>query len=167
MDCVKRTKSGAETLLDYCSGALEPARTAELERHIENCPECFRAVEAQRELWETLDRWKAPVVSADFNARLYARIARENETPAWRRWMRRLTQPAVPYALWKPAALAAACAALAVGFLVSTPPVMHAPVPASQMETEHVDIEQVANALEELDLLMPPASPAPANANPM
>ncbi len=167
MDCLKNAGSGAETLLDYCSGALEPARAVELERHIENCPQCFRAVEAQREVWEALGRWKAPVVSADFNARLYARIALENEAPAWRRWLRRLAQPAVPYALWKPAAFAAACAVIAVGFLAQMPADRHAPAPQTRMETDHVDIEQVANALEELDLLMPATPSTPASANPM
>jgi hypothetical protein len=66
-----------------------------------------------------------------------------------------MTEPALPYALWKPAALAAACAVLAVGFLV------HVPQPAKtipQMSTDRVDIEQVANALEELDVLMPSGS---------
>ncbi len=172
MDCLRNAKSGAETLLDYCSGALKPAHVAELERHIENCAECRSAVEAQRALWETLDQWKAPAVSADFNARLYAQIARENEAPQWRRWVRRLTQPAAPYALWKPAAVALACVVLTVGFLVEMPGERHAPHAPSanaQIETEQVDIEQVANALEELDLLTPP-TPSKAtttSANPM
>lgn len=171
MDCLKNSRSGAQILLDYCSGALEPAEAAELERHIANCEDCGRAVEAQRELWETLDMWKAPAVSADFNLRLYARIARENDAPRWRQWIRRLTRPALPYALWKPAAVAAACAVLAVGFLIETPRAAQAPAPSSaQVETQNVDIEQVANALEELDLLMPSTSSAPtspATANPM
>lgn len=174
MECLRSSKSGAEILLDYCSGALEPGQVAEVTRHIENCAECASAVEAQRELWETLDRWKAPAVSADFNQRLYARIARENEAPLWRRWVRRLTQPATPYAWWKPAAVAMACAVLTLGFLVETPHATEAPAPAAnaQIESEHVDIEQVANALEELDLLMPstPSSSTKTpttNANPM
>jgi hypothetical protein len=57
--------------------------------------------------------------------------------------------------LWKPAALAAACAVLVVGFVV------HVPGPAesnAQIESQHVDIEQVANALDELDVLTPPGS---------
>jgi len=163
MDCLKNANSGAEILLDYCSGALDSARAAELERHIENCAECSRVVDAQRQLWSALDTWKTPVVSADFNARLYARIVEEKQAPRWRQWIRRITQPALPYALWKPAALATACAVMAVGFLVDVPRLTHPPAKGTtQVETQHVDIEQVANALEELDLLMP-ASPAPAN----
>jgi anti-sigma factor RsiW len=155
MECLMQSKNGAETLLDYCSGALQPAATAEVTKHMESCGECMRAVAAQREVWETMDRWIAPPVSTEFNTRLYARIARENESSRWRQWIRRVTQPVVPYALWKPAALAAACAVLVVGFMV------HTPQPAetgAQTESQHVDIEQVANALDELDVLSPPGS---------
>jgi anti-sigma factor RsiW len=130
MECLMQARSGAQTLLDYCSGALEPAAAAEVERHSEICETCRRVIDAQREVWHTLGRWSAPAVSQDFNARLYTRIAQEN-------------------------ALAAACAVLAVGFLVHVPrPVDSSP----QMSTDRVDIEQVANALEELDVLMPSGS---------
>ena len=63
--------------------------------------------------------------------------------------------------------MAALCAMLAVGLMLRAP----APVANTgqavqmeatmQMEAPHVDIEQVANALDELDLLMP-ASAAPS-----
>ena len=155
MECLTQSKNGAETLLDYCSGALEPAATAEVTKHIEYCDDCRRAVAAQRDVWETMDRWIAPPVSVEFNTRLYARIARENESPRWRQWIRRVTQPVVPYALWKPAALAAAGAVMVVGLMV------HVPRPAetnAQIESQPVDIEQVANALDELDVLSPPGS---------
>ncbi len=155
MECLMQAKSGAQTLLDYCSGTLASAVAAEVERHAEICQGCKHAIDAQREVWERLDQWTAPAVSQNFNTRLYARIAQENETPRWRQWIRRLMQPALPYALWKPAALAAACAVMAVGFLV------HVPRPAQtnpQMDTGVVDIQQVANALEELDVLMPSGS---------
>lgn len=155
MECLSHFKNGAETLLDYCSGALAPGAAAEVERHVEICIDCRRMVEAQREVWETLGEWSAPAVSPDFNASLYARIANENQSPRWRQWIRRITQPAIPYALWKPAALAAACAVLVVGFVV------HAPQPIEtqpHMDAGRVDIEQVANALEELDVLSPPGS---------
>jgi anti-sigma factor RsiW len=157
MECLKQAKSGAQILLDYCSGALEPAAAAEVERHTETCDGCRQMIEAQREVWETLGQWTAPAVSQNFNARLYARIAQQNETPRWRQWIGRVTRPAVPYALWKPAALATACAVLAVGFLVHVPP-RPAVQTSPQMSADRVDIEQVANALEELDVLMPSGS---------
>jgi anti-sigma factor RsiW len=156
MDCLTHSHNGAQTLLDYCSGALEPAAAAEVTRHVESCDDCRRVVNAQREVWETLGQWTAPAVSEDFNTRLYARIGQENQDPGWRQWIRRMTRPALPCALWKPAALAAGCAVLVVGFLVHEPRVADN---GPQIETQqHVDIEQVANALEELDLLTPSGS---------
>jgi anti-sigma factor RsiW len=161
MSCPLEKKKGEEILLDYCAHTLEPARALEFEKHIESCADCRRAVEAQSEVWQLLGGWKPAPVPADFDARLYARIAREAESPAWRRWLRRILNPAVPVALWKPAVpIAVACAVLAVGFLVRTPDVRQ---PAQQIRVEKVDIEQVERTLEDLDLLTP-ASAGPSHA---
>ena len=156
MSCMMQSKEGAEILMDYCARTLNPARKAEVDRHLENCAECRRVVAAQSELWETLERWTPPAVSENFDARLYARIAREQTEPAWRRWMRRYLQPATPVAFWKPAvSLAAAGAVLAVALAVHTP---QRPEAAPQMHADTVDIEQVAKALDDLDMLTPPNS---------
>lgn len=162
MECLTNTKSGAEILLEYVSGTLEPGKAAEIGRHIENCESCQRVVMAQRELWETLDRWTPPAVSTDFNTRLYARIAEENAAPAWRRWLHRATHPVLPLALWKPAAVAAACAALAVALLVHQPHAAQTSPHSAQMDGRRVDIEQVANTLDEMDVLMPAPSSSSA-----
>jgi anti-sigma factor RsiW len=162
MECLTSTKSGAEILLEYGSGTLKPEVAAEVERHIENCEGCRRLTQAQREVWETLERWTPPAVSSDFNARLYAKIAAENQTPRWRQWLNRVTRPVLPIALWKPAALAVACALVVVGFLALDPHAAQQNVqPGVSAETGRVDIDQVANQLDELDVLMP-ASPAPS-----
>ena len=122
----------AEVLLDYCAGTLEPARAAEFATHIDACGDCRRVVETQRQVWGALDAWTPLEVSPDFDARLYARIAREQAAPQWRRWF------------WKPAVpLALACAVLAVGFLVRTP------------NEDKLDIQQVERTLEDLDMLTP------------
>lgn len=134
----------AEVLLDYCAGTLDPARAAEFSRHLEGCVDCRRLVETQREVWSTLDRWTAAEVSPDFDARLYARIAREQAKPAWTAWFRPLWKPALP--------LAVACAVLAVGFLVRPPrPVDNSP----QVRADKIDIEQVEQTLADLDMLTP------------
>ena len=146
-------KEGAEILIDYCAGTLDPVRKAELERHIESCANCRALVEKQTELWETLDQWRKPAVSPDFNARLYARIAREEEAPGWKNWARRIFEPATPVAFWKPlASLAAAGAVLALALAVYMPQ-PHSTAP--QIHAEQVDIEQVARALDDLDILTP------------
>jgi anti-sigma factor RsiW len=158
MRCIKETKEGAELLLDFCAGSLDRARSSEFERHIATCGECRECVNAQRALWETLDQWKAPAVSADFNERLYSRIA--EEPAGWRKWVPAILRPATPYSIWKPAALATACAVLIAGFLAYAPSAPHPRETAPQADVEKVDLDQVATALEELDMLTPVSAPA-------
>jgi anti-sigma-K factor RskA len=162
-----------DMVVDYCAGVMDAEHLAEFERHIAHCDECARMVEAQRTVWESLDQWgqaDVPEVSPDFDARLYARIAHEQKAPAWRRWLNSLLPPA-PGSVWKPAiSVLAACAVLAIGLRTAgwmDLAMLRGPQPGqntAQMESDHadthVDIEQVANALDELDLLMP-ASPRP------
>jgi anti-sigma factor RsiW len=159
MECVTKMKDGADVLIDYASGALNAGRAAEFEQHIAGCPACRDLVEAQRGLWRTLDAWPAPEVSPQFDARLYARIAQEDALPAWKQWVRRIFQPAVPMATWKPAvSLAAACAILTVALATE---MQHVQLPqqkaqAPQVRVERaVDIEQVADALDDLEILVP------------
>jgi len=141
-------------LIDYCSGALNEAQAREVEQHIAICGECRRTVEAQNELWRALDQFAPPQVSVRFNAGLYARIAEEDCAPLWKRWMRRVFEPAVPVAIWKPAvSLAAVCAVLTFGLMVRIP---NRAENVQQIRAEHaVDIEQVADALDDLELLTP------------
>src|SRR5690349_2935384 len=121
MECIKKMKDGADVLVDYCSGTLNGPRAAEIVKHIADCGDCRQLVEAQRELWRTLDQWAPPEVSQTFDARLYARIEQEESAPVWKKWARRILQPAVPVAVWKPAvSLAAVSAMLAVGLMVET-----------------------------------------------
>src|SRR5579885_207099 len=72
MGCMKQSQEGARVLIEYCAGALDPVQAAEVERHLESCTDCRELAEKRMELWEALDGWKAPQVSADFDARLYA-----------------------------------------------------------------------------------------------
>jgi anti-sigma factor RsiW len=160
MICPKELgKEGAEILVDYCAQTLDPARAVEFERHMEICGDCRRLVQAQSDVWETLDQWTPEPVSADFDARVYARIAQEQAAPAWRQWWWRISRPVSPFAAWKPAvSLAAACAVLAVAFVVHLPGTGGG---ASQIAPEKVDIEQVEKTLDDLDILTPvPQSPA-------
>lgn len=156
--CASQEETGG-IVLDYCAGALDPARAAEFKKHLGNCPGCRALVDAQRDVWETLDQWKPAPVSPDFDARLYARIAQEEAAPGWQKSLRRIFSPAALWSIWKPAVpLAAAGAVLMVGFLVRMPAPDHS---AKQIRAEKVDIEQVERTLEDLDMLTP-VSPAPA-----
>jgi anti-sigma factor RsiW len=156
MNCPTKRNEDAEILLDYCAQTLSPMQTAEFEDHLKQCADCFRLVEAQKEVWGALEAWTPAPVSINFDARLYARIAAEQAAPAWQLWLRRVFQPALPYPLWKSAVpLIAACALLAVGLTVRTPDATHAVQP--QLHADKVDIEQVEQALEDFDILTPPA----------
>ena len=111
MICPMKAKESTEILLDYCAQTLEPVRVVEFEKHLETCADCQRFAVEQRGLWETLDAWTPISVSPDFDARLYARIAREEAAPLWLQWWGRISHPAVPFVAWKPAvSLAAAMA---------------------------------------------------------
>jgi len=155
MNC-PQVSNQREIVLDYCAGALDRDRATEFEQHIEHCGDCREAVSEQRRVWETLDHWIAPAVSGNFDARLYARIANEAAAPAWRRWLRGIIPPVAPFAFWKPAvSLAAACAVLTVGLMVHAPKPAQPAAQAGPAQAAQVDIEQVANALDELDVLAP------------
>jgi anti-sigma factor RsiW len=144
MTCLSANKQGADLLLGYLGGTLDPAQRAEVERHAGQCAECRGLLAVSTRLEE----WAAPPVSSDFDARLYARIAREEAVrPGWiNGWKRFLWRPAVPVA-------AAACAVVALALLVTGPGTQETPTqvrPAISTE-----IEQVDQALEDLELLMP------------
>jgi hypothetical protein len=160
MNCPTKRNEDAEILLDYCAQTLSPLQTAEFELHLKQCADCSRLVEAQQEVWGALEAWTPPPVSINFDARLYARITQEQAAPAWRQWLSRIFQPPLPYPFWKSAIpLTAACALLTVTLYVRTPDA--ATVPQPQLHADKVDIEQVEQALEDFDILTPPAQ-APA-----
>jgi anti-sigma factor RsiW len=163
MICLSENKEGAGILVDYCSGALDPARAAELEGHMVNCEDCRRLVEAQRELWTTLDQWTPPEVSPDFDARLYARIAQEARLPWWKQMLKRVFSPAAPRSLWKPALpLAAACAAMILVLLVRGPQPAGVTEPdgVKQAQNDTINMDTLEETLEDLDLLAPIGEPA-------
>ena len=153
MICPTKTKAGAEILVDYCAHRLDPAQVVEFERHIEACPDCRRSVERQRQVWQTLESWAPAGLSPDFDARLYARIAREQAASRWRQFWLRMFRPAAPLPWWKPGvSLAAAGAVLALGLVIEIPNLGDA---GSQMRSEKVDMDQVENTLDDLDMLTP------------
>ena len=176
MDCIKNNQQGVEILTDYCAGAADPAVAAEISAHIQTCAECKALVDAQHTVWGMLDAWAPVEVSRDFDSRLYARIADDQAGPAWRRWWSRLTQPATPYAWWKPAVSMAIAGAIVSVALLTRLPERTAPVPpaipASQTASAapsagggQVDLQQVEQALDDLDVVTPanqaPSAPVP------
>jgi anti-sigma factor RsiW len=135
MICLNKNEQGAELLTGYLAKTLDAAGMAEVDRHIQDCPDCRGLVS----VWEKLDEFAAPQVTAGFDARLYARIAAEDARRPW--WRRLLWRPAVP--------LVAAGALVGLGLLLA-PGTHDAAKQANQM-----DIEQVAQAVDDMDLLTP------------
>jgi anti-sigma factor RsiW len=156
MICIANRKEGAEILLDYIHGTLDAARKIELDRHVESCAECRRLVDAQRTVYAALEDWSAPEVSADFDQRLYARIAAEKPTfwrsMFWQRWL-----PVTPIVWWKPVVpVALAALALSAIFVVRTSnPTFPASAAQKQMSIGKADLDQVEQALDDMDLLVP------------
>jgi anti-sigma factor RsiW len=156
MNCPTGKNEVAEILLAYCAHKLSPLQTAEFEIHLKQCADCSRLVAAQKHVWSALEVWTPGPVSTNFDARLYARIAKDQTLPAWQLWLRRIFRPPVPYPLWKSAVpLFAVCALLAVGLAVRMPDagsVLH-----PQLRADKIDIEKVEQTLEDFDILTPPA----------
>jgi anti-sigma factor RsiW len=75
MDC----KRDRETLTAYVDGELEGAARAELESHLAGCAACSDAVAAQRRLGAMFAALPEVTPAGDFEARFWARIARERE----------------------------------------------------------------------------------------
>src|SRR5580765_3146315 len=135
MTCLSENEQGAELLTGYLSKALDAARMAELGRHIQECADC----RGLASVWERLDEFAVPEVTPGFDARLYARIAREEaRVLGWRRWLGR------PVA---PLAVAAAVVATVLVF-IRVPG-----TPDAVKQTNTAEIEQVAQAVDDLDLL--------------
>jgi hypothetical protein len=161
MTCLKNNKHGSEILLSYGAGTLDAAQLTTVENHAAECAECRSVLSAQKRLWNALDEMDAPGVSPDFDERLYARIYRE-EAASWKiSWVRWLRGFAPGSFLWNPiswrpvAACAAAAVVLATGLYLEIPK-GH---PSSlQIRPESVSAEQMDVTIEDLEMLMPPAS---------
>jgi anti-sigma factor RsiW len=72
-------------LLAYLDAELGLIERSELEAHLADCATCQAALEAERSLSGSLSSLSAVGAPADFEARFWARIARERDVPAgWR-----------------------------------------------------------------------------------
>ncbi len=145
MKCPMESEENADILLAYCGGRLEPAKAAIFEEHLAVCPACRSFQEAQQAVWNSLDAWEVPPVSADFDRRLYARIEAEGE-PWWRRMGRpMLIRQGLPIA-------AAACLLVMAGIIAEQPKEPAGSIqPVVRVET--VQAEQVERTLDDMELL--------------
>ncbi|MDQ6706974.1 MAG: hypothetical protein M3Z85_13485 [Acidobacteriota bacterium] len=143
----------ADILLAYCARKLDADTAAILERHMAICPECAQLRDGQQTVWNALDSWQAPPVSADFDRRLFERIDAA-DAPWYRRgweYAREAFRPLV----WRPAfPLAAAGVLVVAGFLLdhrSATTVSRPSVPEIRVSVTEAD--QVEKTLEDMEML--------------
>ena len=146
MTCLRENLKGADLLIGYLEGTLSPEERAELDQHASSCPECRGLLAMQAMLDDDVPN-DVPEVSADFDARLYARMQAEQKQ--W--WQRFLWRPAVP--------LAAAAAILTVMLVVNSRAPKQPSDEPKQARVDGFEIEQLEQALDDLDLLMPVKTP--------
>ena len=138
----------AELLLEYAAGGLDAAGREAVERHMEECGQCRDFVAGQRAVGAALDGWEAPPVSADFDRRLYARIAREAS------WRDRLPWPFSPALIRRGLPVAAAAGLVLAAFLVMNRPEPLPPAPPdAAQQVEPLGPDQVETALQDMEML--------------
>lgn len=136
--------NGAEVIVGYVARTLDAEVDSEFRRHLGTCSACREAIAAQEAVWSALDAWQPIPVSADFDRKLFRRVAEQERG----RWWRGLE---LPRWWWRPAMpVAAACALLIGAFVLQYP----APKIAQEAQTQpKLEIEQVEHALDDMDLL--------------
>jgi len=140
MTCLRENLNGADLLIGYLEGTLSASERAELDQHAAECAACRELLAAQSLLDDPV-----PEVSADFDTRLYARI---RQSDARRQWWRRF--------VWRPAVPLAAVAAMAAVLLMVRAPGPDRPSDQPKQATvDRAEIEQLEQALDDLELLMP------------
>ena len=144
MQCPFENGNGAELIVAYGARTLAPAEEAAFENHMSSCARCREMAAAQRVVWSALDEWTPEPISANFDERLYQRIAAEEQGSWWQRLLHAnwSWRPAVP--------VAAACAVMIAVFLIERP--AHTSLTKSQSQPE-VRIEQVQRALDDIEML--------------
>jgi anti-sigma factor RsiW len=143
MECPKNGDSAA-LIIAYTAGTLDAGNAAAFERHLESCANCRQMALEQRVVWSALDELPPVQVSSNFDAKLYKRIAEEQQMAWWLRWFR-AEWP------WRPAMpVAAVCMALIVAFLLKNSGAVVAPPEQTQPKLQ---IEQVERALDDMEML--------------
>src|SRR6516225_11517063 len=138
MKCPSEDREKAELLLAHASQKLDAERAAVLEQHLAQCPACREYAAAQFAVWDALDAWKAPEVSADFDRRLYQRIQQEVS------WWDLLVRPFRPLLVRQGLPLAAAaCLLVGAGYLLQRP----IEVPSTTPPQAEASADQVDHAI--------------------
>ena len=130
-----------------------PVLTPEVEAHVTSCRGCSTVYLEQQALWQQMDAWEAPEVSAGFDRRLFARIGRRVSEPwAMLDWLLRLFHPLQPrFATALACMLIIAAVVVEKGRYAPAPPT---PTPAMAVQSaERDDPQQIQLALDDIQML--------------
>lgn len=146
MTCPYRNEDRIDVLLDYSAGRLDAARTNLLEQHMMECSKCAEFRSGQHRVWQAMDGYMAPPLSADFNRGVWRKIDAAAAEPWYRNLGRVLSE-----GVWKPVfPLAAAVLLVAVGFVSDH---RDSKTSAAVVPVTVAEAQQVQNTLEDLQLL--------------
>ncbi len=156
MKCLTENTKGADLLVGYLEGTLDQAERIEMESHAAACPDC-RALLA---VDEQLNAFPPPVIPEDFDERVLARIARDEEKEqavSAGSWWRSFAGAFHSRAIATMALVAVAAVAIWIGQPGSSSSAGEDPAPKMAKADVPVDpeIEQLEQALQDLQLLMP------------
>jgi anti-sigma factor RsiW len=144
MKCPRETGQGPEMLLAYSSGELDTETAAAFAEHFRTCAACGKDAAEQQAVWSALGAWEAPGITADFDRRLYARIA--SEVSWWDRFAR-------PMLVRRGLPVAAALAVTVVAVLVERPALTPASAVPESAQVEIVAPDQAEHALQDMETM--------------
>ncbi|MFI5314660.1 MAG: anti-sigma factor family protein [Myxococcota bacterium] len=148
MECVR----DHEEIAAFVDGELGPAERAELESHLGACAGCRDRVAAQRQLAQMFAALPEVTPPGDFEARFWARVAREAPSGGFAAGLRRLLTPGRALVLGAAAAFALV---LAIGLpRAPSSPTAPAPGPTASAKPD-VDVHIVSSA-NDFELLQDP-----------
>jgi anti-sigma factor RsiW len=148
MNCPLETQESSAVLLAYSAGTLETESAVRVQRHLESCSACRQFVKNQAAVWEALDSWEAPPVSADFDRRLYQRIDQQVS------WWDMLLRPFRPLLQNQGLSIAAAAGVLIMaGVLLDRPSIVPVAPPQQSAQVEALQPDQVEHAIDEVEML--------------
>ncbi len=148
MKCPTETPQSVELLLAMAANRLEGPQAAVVAEHAAACPTCRAFTAAQEAVWQSLDAWEAPPISADFDRRLYQRIEQQVS------WLDRLLRPLRPLVFNRAVPIAAAAGLLiVVGLWIQRPDTAPVGAVPESAQIEAIPPEQAQHALEEMDLM--------------
>jgi hypothetical protein len=160
MRCTLGLNENWELVVGYAARTLDPRTRASFEKHLKSCEACSETVAVQQAVWDALDEQAAVAVSSDFDQRLQARIAHQEqawwERKFWDQGGLRSWQAAMP--------VAAACLVFGVAFWFYRPQHVELVTQGSPASTAQTVLRQTApqpdpqldkleHALDDMDML--------------